>query len=424
MEGVERIVGILDGAVGRNLTSVETLDIANAIGAIVVSGNVRRSAQIALGKAWDEDYLQAKRWDLGTIPAWRAMSNNTVYLDHPDDLGPTFWRGYLGDGEPYGLYNLQASRAYGRTGEEAFDSTIEGVNPCGEIPLGHHESCNLAELVLPRFEDEGEMKDAAILLYKVQKAIAALPFSDEKTNEIAHSNMRLGLGVTGVAQAMERLPWLDRTYDYIKTYDAFWSGRRDMPESVRLTTVKPSGTLSLLAGVTPGAHPGFSRFHVRRIRMSTNDPVFAYAQKTGYPWEFVEDFEGNQDSRTAVVEFPCEFPEGTVLAEDLNAVQQLELQAVLQKTWADNAVSITIYYEREELEDIKAYLHSHWSDMKGVSFLLKTDHGFAQAPLEALTRDDYEVRAVGVHGHSYRVSSGLSDLLDGEECADGACPIR
>lgn len=424
VEGVERICEILNGAVGRHLTSVEVLDIANVIGSVVVSGNVRRSAQIALGSADDLDYLAAKRWDLGGIPSYRAMSNNSVYAFDIADLPEEFWEGYLGHGEPYGLVNLEAALRQGRAGETKLDPSIAGFNPCAEIPLAHRESCNLAEVFLPRVEDYDEFEDLTQLLYRVQKAVAALPYLDPVSERVTSENMRLGLGVTGVLQSeVEKLAWLEDGYQNLVDYDVWWSAVKEWPTSVRLTTVKPSGTLSLLAGVTPGGHPGFARFHVRRVRMAYNDPLVEYCRAKGYEWEWQRDFDGDEDHRTVVVEFPCEFPEGTALAEDLTALDQLDVVRSLQRDWADNAVSVTVYYRKEELPAIRDYLARHWGEMKSVSFLLHSEHGFDQAPLEAIEEAEYYERLAKIHEHDVAVGEGVSDFLD-SDCASGACPVR
>lgn len=423
VDGVNKIQTILGGAVGRGLSTVEVLDIANIIGSIVVSGNVRRSAQIALGSPHDSEYLQAKRWDKGNIPNYRAMSNNTVYVEDISDLPDEFWEGYQKKGEPYGLFNLDRARKYGRMFEPRPDWTIEGVNPCGEIPLANRESCNLAELVLPKFQDEHELIDAARLLYKMQKAVARLPFLDERTNDIAHANMRLGLGVTGVAQASrQQLDWLDPTYLRLREFDKYWSAVLDVPPSVRLTTVKPSGTLSLLAGVTPGVHPGYSQFHVRNVRMASNDPIVEWCREKGYPVEFEVGLEGDIDPKKVVVSFPAEFPEGTLLASETSAITQLNYALWMQETWADNAVSVTITYKPEELPDIREYLEANWHLMKSVSFLPYSDHGFVQAPLIPITEEEYKARLEEVNEH-HEAYIGISQLGD-EECTTGACPIR
>lgn len=424
VEGIQNICDILDKAVGRELTSVELLDIANVVGSIVVSGNVRRSAQIALGSAYDKDYLAAKRWDLGGIPSYRAMSNNSVYVASMEDLPAEFWEGYKGNGEPYGIVNIAAAQDYGRVGERKADLSIEGFNPCAEIGLAHRESCNLSEIALPNVDSEEQLRDIAKLLYKVQKAVAALPYLDPESDAITSKNMRLGLGVTGIAQAgFDRIGWLDETYRELERFDAVWSDQMGYPESVRLTTVKPSGTLSLLAGVTPGAHPGFSQYHIRRVRMATNDPVFKWCQDQGLNWEFVRDFEGNQDARTGIVEFPCEFPQGTLLAEYTSAISQMEMVKLMQQVWADNAVSVTVYYDMDELIEVMDWLKNNWGEFKSMSFLLRQNHGFEQAPLEEITKEQYDQLLAGIDYSHFHIHGGPADLEDAD-CVSGACPVR
>ena len=418
IEGITKICAVLNNAIGRNLFSTEVLDICNIIGSVVVAGNVRRSAEIALGSPYDIDFLSAKRWDLGDIPHHRAMSNNSIVTSNISGIPAVFWDGYRGNGEPYGLFNLDASRKYGRRNEIREDKSIEGTNPCAEIGLANRESCNLAEIMLPNIESQEELIDIAKLLYKIQKAVSALPALDRESDEITSKNMRLGLGITGMTQSLEKLEWLSPAYEALRDFDRHWSTYKEWPVSVRLTTVKPSGTLSLLAGVTPGIHPGYSTHHIRRVRMAASDPLLEYCQERGYHIEWVHN-----DTRTKVVEFPCEFPEDTTVAADMSAVDQLKLQCQVQELWADNAVSVTVYIKPEELEDVQQFLEENWTTMKSVSFLLHNDHGFDQAPLEEITKQQYEEMLLGLNNKNVLVGAGISELLD-DDCATGACPVR
>ena len=418
VEGITKISAVLNGAIGRNLSSTEVLDICNIIGSVVVAGNVRRSAEIALGSPFDIDFLSAKRWDMGNVPPHRAMSNNSIVTSNIDGVPDVFWDGYRGNGEPYGLFNLDASRKYGRRNEIREDKSIEGTNPCAEIGLANRESCNLAEIMLPNIESQEELIDISTLLYKVQKAVASLPYLDRESDEVTSRNMRLGLGVTGVTQALDKLDWLSPAYESLRDFDRHWSVYKEWPISVRLTTVKPSGTLSLLAGITPGIHPGYSKHHIRRVRMAATDPLLDYCEQRGYHVEWVEN-----DNRTKIVEFPCTFPEGTTLASDMTAVEQLELQCRVQEEWADNAVSVTVYIKPEELESVQEFLKENWPTMKSVSFLLHSDHGFTQAPLEEINQNRYEEILDRVNNEKILIGAGLSELLD-DDCSTGACPIR
>lgn len=423
--GMMEINKIINGKQGAPLTPVDCLDIMNIIGRIVVAGNVRRSAQIALGDPDDIEYLQAKRWDLGNVPNWRAMSNNSVICSSLDQLPEEFWYGYSGNGEPYGLINLDASRKMGRTGELEYpDPDVQGFNPCAEQGLANFETCCLAEIYLPNIASSDELKKVATYLYRVNKHSLAIDCAVEETRDIVHKNMRMGIGVTGYLQATEeQRSWLSDCYVYLREYDREYSALCGFPTSIKLTTVKPSGTLSLLAGVTPGAHPGYSQYYTRRIRMASNSPLVSAAKKAGYHVEYVRNFDGTEDHGTQVVSFPCKFPKGTKLASQMSAVDQLEVIKRLQRDWSDNAVSVTIYYKLEELDEIKEWLKENYFNVKSVSFLLHNDHGFDQAPLEAITEEEY-LDAVKKVVPLTSIGQLSMDDLDIADCDTGACPVR
>jgi ribonucleoside-triphosphate reductase (thioredoxin) len=425
VDGVEKIIGVIKQREGKKLRSIDVLDIANIIGSVVVAGNVRRSAEIALGDPDDYLYIKAKRWDLGNIPNWRAMSNNTIYCDSYDHIAESVWDGYAGNGEPYGFFNVALSSKFGRTGEKAKEN-CEGTNPCGEISLADKECCNLAELYLNNIESKQELIECSKLLYKTQKAICSLPFIHEDTNKIVHKNFRIGQGITGICQSLDdkKLEWLDDSYKALKAYDKEWSKKRGWPESIKLTTVKPSGTLSLLGGATPGVHPAYSQYYIRRVRMSSQDALVETCKDMGYHVEFVKNFDGSLNRDTVIVGFPCESGKNARLAKDMKAIDQLELVKKIQKEWSDNAVSCTVYYKKEELEEIKDWLRKNYkNNIKSVSFLLHSEHGFSQAPYEEITEEAYKKLRSALKKVT-AVSVGNGQTIEGLECDGGACPIR
>ena len=423
--GIREISKLLNSRAGKKARPIDCLDIMNIIGYIVVAGNVRRSAQIAIGDYDDIQYLEAKRWDLG-IPNWRAMSNNSVVCNDIALLPEQFWEGYNGNGEPYGLINLKLSREIGRTGDTNYpDPDVAGYNPCAEQSLGPFETCCLAEIHLPNIESQEELTEVAWYLYKINKHSLALPCHSKETEAIVHKNMRMGIGITGYCMATEeQQSWLDKTYKELREFDVDYSKEKGFPPSIKLTTVKPSGTLSLLSGVTPGAHPGYSHYHIRRIRMASDSALVQVCKQNGYKIEFQRNFDGSDDTNTVVVEFPCKFPENTVVSKDMKALEQLELVKKLQTEWSDNSVSVTIYYRKEELDGIKEWLNSNYNDnLKTVSFLLHSEHGFDQAPLEEITRQDYEVMVKSVKPIT-NCEVNEEDIKGSFECATGACPIK
>ncbi len=423
VEGIDKICKIFQGREGKKLRSLDVLDICNIIGSIVVSGNVRRSAQIAIGDPDDYLFVRAKRWDLGNIPNSRALSNNTIYADDYTHITPDIWEGYQGNGEPYGLFNVKLAQKMGRLGEHKKDN-CELLNPCGEITLSDKECCNLSEMYLNNISSEKELIDCVKLIYKTQKAICALPFIHEETNKIVHKNMRIGVGVTGICQSFNKLEWLDSAYKELKEYDKEWSKKKGWHESIKLTTVKPSGTLSLLGGSTPGIHPAYSKFYIRRVRIASDDKLVDVCRKLGYKVEYSKQFDGTEDHKTSIVEFPCFAGENTLVAKDMTAVHQLELVKKLQTLWADNAVSCTVYYRKEELPDIKKWLKENYKDnVKSVSFLLHNEHGFHQAPYEEITSEAYMELMKNIK--SIKLLKIQDERgIDVEECKGGVCPIK
>lgn len=426
IEGIADICAILDKRSGKDIRSVDALDIANIIGKIVVAGSARRSAQIAIGDPDDILFLRAKNWGRGDIPGWRANSNNSIFADSHDEMIDEFWKGYDGSSEPYGLINRKLIRKYGRLGEKINDNKVIGTNPCGEIGLEDGEPCNLAEIFLPNIESEDELYDVSYLLYKTQKAITTLSYPYAKSRSVIARNRRLGQGITGWLQATEeQLSWVDGCYKNLRKGDQLWSSELGINPSIKLTTVKPSGTLSLLAGVTPGIHPAYAQYYIRRVRMGSNDPLVQYCRDKGYNVVYDIGLDGKENHMICVVEFPCETPEHATLAKDLTAIEQLEWVVKAQTVWADNNVSVTVYYRKEELPEIKEWLAKNYSSkVKSVSFLLHSDHGFNLAPYEEITKDAYLKMKNKIKNSISFVDSSNESLIDSLECEGGACPIK
>jgi adenosylcobalamin-dependent ribonucleoside-triphosphate reductase len=423
-DGIAKISNILEKRKGKKLRPIDCLDIMNIIGSIVVAGNVRRSAQIAIGDPDDVEYLLAKRWDMGNIPSWRAMSNNSVVCNDIKDLHEYFWDGYEGKGEPYGLINLKLSRKIGRLGETDYpDPDVMGYNPCAEQSLAAYETCCLAEVYLPNIESKEQLLDVCQLLYRINKHSLALPCHLKETEDIVHKNMRMGIGVTGVLQATEeQRSWLNETYRRLREFDFKYSHAHNFPESVKLTTVKPSGTLSLLPGVTSGCHPAYSQYMIRRIRIAADHALVQVCREHGYPVEYQRHFDGSEDHSTMVVSFPFCYPEGTKIAAEMTAIDQLEVVKWLQANWSDNSVSCTVYYRKEELPEIQKYLAKNYkNNHKSLSFLLHNEHGFHQAPLEEITKEAYDALVASTQLITH-VDEALFD--GGDECASGACPVK
>lgn len=426
IDGIDDICKVLKNREGKKLRSIDVLDICNIIGRIVVSGSSRRSAQISMGDPDDALFIRAKNWASGSIPAWRANSNNSLYADGWEEIPAELWKGYDGSGEPYGLVNRKLARRYGRLGEVRVDNSIEGFNPCAEIGLADGESCNLATIFLPNIDSLSQFKEISRLLYMTQKQITRLAYPYDKTTAIVRQNARLGQSVTGILQSTpDQLSWLSEGYSALRELDKKYSAENGFPESVRMTTVQPSGTLSLLPGVTPGIHPAYAPYYIRRVRFGSSDPLVDACRKRGYKVVWDIGIDGREDRTRYVVEFPCKSPDGSVLAVDMTAVEQLEWVKKMQTEWADNAVSVTVYYRKEELSAIKEWLEKNYDkSVKSVSFLLHSDHNFALPPYEEITKEAYDKMSSKIDMTVPLVQSAFDGDFSVDDCATGACPVK
>lgn len=424
--GISEISKILNNRSNKKVRPIDCLDVMNIIGSVVVSGNVRRSAQLAIGDHDDIEFLKAKRWDLYQIPNWRSMSNNSIASpENLVDLPEEFWDTYK-QGEPYGLINLELSKKVGRTGETQYaDKDVEGYNPCAEQSLNDKETCCLSEVYLPNIMNYEELQEVLSFAYKVNKHSLSLHCSLKETEAIVHRNMRMGIGMTGILEASEKQRgWLKDAYVWLRGLDKWYSKEHNFPESIKLTTVKPSGTLSLLAGVTPGIHPSpAGPFYIRRIRISSNSPLVETCRKHGYEIEFQKNLDGTSDKSTVVVSFPCRVSDHTPIAADFTWEEQMDNVRRLQREWSDNSVSCTVYYKKEDIEDIKIYLRKHFKEeIKTVSFLLYEGHGFVQPPYETIPEEKYwemknKSKPIGF-------ASIGEEEFETDECISGACPVK
>jgi ribonucleotide reductase alpha subunit len=302
------------------------------------------------------------------------------------------------------------------------DSSRESVNNIGaEQILEPYESCNLSEIFLNRVQSEEEFRDIAQLLYKAQKAVTQMPYLYPESAKIIHKNARIGIGITGITQSLHKLHWLAPTYQHIRAFDTLWSKQRGWNTSIKITTVKPSGTLSLLAGSSAGVHPAFAPYYIRRMRIASNNALVPYARHHGYHVAYQKNFDGTDDYTTCVIDFPCHVADA-IYAKNMTAVEQLALVKQIQTLWSDSSVSVTVYYRKHEVPAIQEWLKAQYeTSVKSVSFLLHSDHGFVQAPYEEITQEHYAelmARIVPLTPYNEYLE------LDTDECATGTCPIR
>jgi ribonucleotide reductase alpha subunit len=421
---VTNLCKILGERAGRHIRPIDAADLICATGEMVVSGNVRRSATIVIGDPWDKDLLKAKRWDLGELPTYRAYANFSVVASDTDDLHPLFWKTYEA-GEPFGVVNLKNIQKYGRMGELKKDTAVM-VNPCAEACLESHEPCNLQEIPLMNIEGEDEFIRVARLMHRWGKRVTMEEYGSSTINEVVRRNRRIGTGITGcLGSPLFNPECLDKVYAAIQLENRLYSKELGIPESIRTTVVKPSGTVSKVldqAGYE-GIHAAFSRYMIQRIRFASSDPLVPVLKAAGHNVERQIRFDGSPDPSMVVADFYLEAPAGAPVAdEDWTTWKQLDILKMAQKHWADQAVSVTVYYKREDIPELKTWLEGNLQYLKTISFLCHNEHGFKQAPKEAITAAQYEKLSSKIK--PIAVEQIVTGDLESLECSSGLCPIK
>lgn len=421
---VDRIVAVLSARwtqlnpAQRFITSADIVDLFNIIGACVVSGNVRRSAEIMLGDPSDTGFAHLK--DDQSHP-WRWASNNSILAEVGQDYAGPAQR-TAANGEP-GYFWLDNARNFGRMKDEPNDRDWRavGTNPCSEQTLESYELCCLVETFPSRHDDATDFLNTLRYAYLYAKTVTLIPTHNPKTNAVMMRNRRIGASMSGIVQAMVKfgkrnflLNFADAGYNVIRKLDLQYSEWLAVPRSIKTTSVKPSGTVSLLPGVTPGIHFPHSEYYYRTMRIAKTNPLLSTLRASGYR---IEDDVTDAD-RTAVVYFPVHEANFDRSKNDVTMWEQLELVAQLQYYWADNQVSATVTFRPEEGREIGHALELYEARLKSVSFLPLDEHGYAQAPYIEITQQEYEDAArkviqlrIGLDRHDT-----VDAYCDGDRC--------
>lgn len=474
INGFNGVKSILDQHVGRPITSVGITDIMNIIGKTVVAGNVRRTAEIAFGHPEDVDFRRMKSWDVSPVavgvaapgelkdecPAdydaymadmygpvgdsiiekyqdrpwafkfrgWRWASNNSNFAEVGMDY-TEISESIAENGEP-GLAWLENMRNYSRMNgiPDYKDIRVAGGNPCLEQSLEDKELCCLVETFPSRNEDAADFYKTIKIAYLYAKTVTLIATHNTDTNKVICRNRRIGTSQSGITDAIARFSryyyqeeMLNKAYDHVCHYDDVYSEWLGVPRSIKKTSVKPSGSVSLLAGVSPGIHYPKVKYGYRTMRIAKGSELIPILRKAKYRIEpSIAD-----PARTLVIYFPIINTDDTETESDVTIWEQFTNAVMLQKWWADNQVSITISFKAREKKDIAKCLSTFDSELKGVSLLPLHDHGYKQAPY--IHADKAEVTEYSnsllpldmamLHQISEGDDAGSNKFCDGDVCS-------
>ena len=415
----EDLTELFSSKIGEPITSVDIVDTENLIGRCVVAGNVRRSAALAMGNYDDKHYLEMKN-DQEKLYHHRWGSNNSFNAKVGMDYT---WHAEQSqkNGEP-GYIWLNNARTRGRfKDKERFDDiNVAGFNPCVEQQLHDGECCCLVETFPAKHENYEDYLKTLKCAYLYGKTVTLVNTHWPETNAMMLKNRRIGLSQSGIVQAFNKhgrrtmLDWCDNAYDHIQQLDKEYSDWLCVPKSIRTTSIKPSGTVSLLNGSTPGIHFPEDEYYIRRIRFSNDSKLLEGIEEAGYVIE-KDEYSPN----TVCVEFPVHEPHFQKGKRDVSMWEQLEIAAQYQYYWADNAVSVTITFKEEEAPQLKSALEMYETRLKAVSFLKYQKTGYKQAPYEPITKKEYEKRIKNITPIQ-RIKTNVAGVgtrfCDGESC--------
>ena len=393
------VIKVFKDAQGRKLSSIECHDIMCKIGEVVVVGGVRRSAMISLSNLSDDRMRHAKSGAWWENDPQRALANNSVsYTEKPDAI--SFMREWMslvesGSGER-GIFNREAAKKQAGKFDRRDPDWDFGTNPCSEIILRPYQFCNLTEVVVratDTIEDLERKIRIATILGTVQSAYTKFPYLRKVWQRNTEEERLLGVSLTGIMDnrlLTTKNKGLDKTLEHLREISVAvndsWADRLGIPKSAAITCVKPSGTVSQLVDSASGIHPRHSNYYIRTVRGDNKDPLTSFMKEQGIP----NEPDVMKPDATTVFSFPIKAPNGAIVTEDLSAIEQLETWLIYQRHWCEHKPSITVNVRKDEWLSVGAFVHEHFDEMSGVSFLPYNEHTYQQAPYQEIGQHDYK----------------------------------
>ena len=392
-------VNIFKGAAGRKLTSLEAHDICCKIAEIVVVGGVRRSALLSASNLSDDRMRHAKsgRWWESNVQ--RALANNSACYTEKPDMGIFMeeWKSlYESKSGERGIFNRNAAKEQAaRNGRRDPDQEF-GTNPCSEIILRSREFCNLTEMVIREDDTQETLKQKvklATILGTWQSTLTNFKYLNKKWKENCDEERLLGVSMTGIMDCPLTHSYNNGLGDLLKELKQVaidtnkeWAKKLNINQSVAITCVKPSGTVSQLVDSASGIHARHAPYYIRTVRADKKDPLAKMMHDQGFP---VED-DVTKPDHTWVFSFPIKGPERGIYRKDMSAIEHLELWKIYQDSWCEHKPSITVSVNEDEWLAVGAWVYKNFNKMSGVSFLPFADHSYRQAPYQDCSKQEYE----------------------------------
>ena len=365
-------------------------------------GGGRRSALISLSNLSDDRMRHAKSGQWWNDNAQRALANNSACYTEKPDMGIFMdeWKSlYESKSGERGIFNrASANKMAEKTGRRQIEGHEFGTNPCSEIILRDREFCNLSECVVrPTDTRETLLKkvELATIIGTFQSTLTNFKYVSSAWKRNCEEERLLGVSLTGIMDnkltngkqggaALRGL--LNDLKEIAVETNKVWAKKLGINQSVSITCVKPSGTVSQLVDAASGIHARHNPYYIRTVRGDKKDPLTKMMVDAGFP---VEDDVMNP-SHTAVFSFPMKVDKGAVFRTDMTAIEQLKLWLEYQKHWCEHKPSVTISVKEHEWLEVGAWVYEHFDYMSGVSFLPFSEHTYKQAPYQDCNETQYK----------------------------------
>jgi ribonucleoside-diphosphate reductase alpha chain len=425
-------------AKGRRLKSIEAHDLMCKIGEVVVVGGVRRSALISLSNLDDFEMAKAKSGQWWEQEPQRALANNSAVYNAKPNVAQFLreWRNlYESKSGERGIYNMDSVRKHIDKFGRRDSSKVAGTNPCGEILLRPNQFCNLTEVVIDAddtYEDLAEKVRIATILGTWQSTLSNFKYIRKSWKDNTEEERLLGVSLTGIfgnkltGTLHKNLPnTLDGLRELAVGENAIEADLLGIEHSAAVTTVKPSGTVSQLTGVSSGIHPWYSKYYIRTVRADNKDPMTAFLKDFNVP----NEPDVMKPDATTVFSFPIAAPKNAVVTEDLSAIDHLEVWKIYRQHWTEHNPSVTINVKEDEWIDVAAWVYDNFDHVGGVSFLPASEHTYKQAPYQEISKEEYNEMVKAMPNRIPWESLPLYELEDttsGSQelaCTAGACEV-